>query len=63
MRSWSLQDWAADPEKASRELEEEDAQKEKLLEEDDKDALAYLRSMDDWKDGTSRFAQYTACGR
>ncbi|KAG0428836.1 hypothetical protein HPB47_024206, partial [Ixodes persulcatus] len=52
IKPWSLQDWAADPDKASRELEEEDAQKEKLLEEDDKDALTYLRSMDDWKDVT-----------
>ncbi|CAN7981294.1 unnamed protein product [Ixodes pacificus] len=54
VKPWSLQDWAADPEKASRELEEEDAQKEKLLEEDDKDALTYLRSMDDWKDENKR---------
>lgn len=54
VKPWSLQDWATDPEKASRELEEEDAQKEKLLEEDDKDALDYLRSMDDWKDENKR---------
>ncbi|KAH7952409.1 hypothetical protein HPB52_022839 [Rhipicephalus sanguineus] len=48
---WSLQDWAADPEKASRELEEEEAQKEQLIEADDKAALEYKRAMDDWKDG------------
>lgn len=54
VKPWSLQDWAADPEKAARELEEEDAQKEKLLEEDDKGALEYHRAMDDWKDENRR---------
>ncbi|KAH7945702.1 hypothetical protein HPB49_014328 [Dermacentor silvarum] len=51
VQPWSLQDWAADPEKASRELEEEEAQKEQLTDADDRGALEYKRAMDDWKDG------------
>uniref|UniRef100_A0A224YRH5 Immunoglobulin cd79a binding protein 1 n=1 Tax=Rhipicephalus zambeziensis TaxID=60191 RepID=A0A224YRH5_9ACAR len=54
VKPWSLQDWAADPEKASRELEEEEAQKEQLTEADDQAALDYKRAMDDWKDENRR---------
>lgn len=54
VKPWSLQDWAADPEKASRELEEEEAQKEQLTEVDDQAALDYKRAMDDWKDENRR---------
>lgn len=50
VKPWSLQDWAADPEEAARELEEEEAQKEALVEADDRGALEYKRAMDDWKD-------------
>uniref|UniRef100_A0A6M2CPZ9 Putative tap42-like family ovary overexpressed n=1 Tax=Rhipicephalus microplus TaxID=6941 RepID=A0A6M2CPZ9_RHIMP len=54
VKPWSLQDIAADPEKASRELEEEEAQKEQLTEADDQGALDYKRAMDDWKDENRR---------
>uniref|UniRef100_A0A1E1X2Y5 Putative tap42-like family n=1 Tax=Amblyomma aureolatum TaxID=187763 RepID=A0A1E1X2Y5_9ACAR len=54
VKPWSLQDWATDPEKAARELEEEDAQKEELVEADDQAALDYKRAMDDWKDENRR---------
>ncbi|XP_064472063.1 immunoglobulin-binding protein 1-like [Ornithodoros turicata] len=53
-KPWSMQDWSADPEKARREQEEEDAQREALVEADDSEALAYLRSKDDWKDENRR---------
>ncbi|XP_075549853.1 immunoglobulin binding protein Tap42 [Dermacentor variabilis] len=54
VKPFSLQDWAADPEKASRELEEEEAQKEQLTDGDDQGALDYKRAMDDWKDENRR---------
>ena len=70
-----MQDWAANPEKDRIDRENEDAEKEKKLEEEDEETIQRMRAMDDWKDGgfslnfvvfmaysTQRFKLIRPCG-
>jgi len=50
----SMQNWAQDPDKDARDRDEEDAEKEKKIEEDDEENIARMRYMDEWKDDHRR---------
>lgn len=47
----SLQDWATDPDRTSKDKEEEERNEEAKIEKDDAEKLSKMRNWDDWKDG------------
>ena len=47
----SLQKWAEDPDAKNMEDEQEEAEKDRLVDKDDEFNLQKARAWDDWKDG------------